>query len=311
MAIALFLLAVVLIVGGAELLMDGLLRAAARLRVAPFAVAVVISGLEVENLAAGIAANAQGLPGAAAGTFLGGTTFLALGVAGLGALIAPIPAQLPRPALALTAATPLPLLALSLDGELTRLDGVLLVLWSALALVLLVRVGRVLTTPEDAERERAAARGRRGRLLTLAPLAGGLALLTAGGEALAEGIRGVVERFDISPTLFGNTAVAAAVEGEEVARIAVPARRGRGDIALGNVVGSIVHFVTVNAGVIAIVSPLELDADSLHLHLPVGVGATAVLCAVLGLRHGLGRVEGAVLLALYALYIGVAVTVGI
>ena len=48
-----------------------------------------------ENLATGIAANAKGLPGAAAGTFLGGVTFLALGVAGLGALIAPIRVELP------------------------------------------------------------------------------------------------------------------------------------------------------------------------------------------------------------------------
>jgi len=208
--IGLLLVAVVLVVGGAELLVDGLLRAAARLRVAPFAVVVVISGLEVENLAAGIAANAKGLPGAAAGTFLGGTTFLALGVAGLGALIAPIRAELPRTTLALTAVAPLPLLALSLDSELSRLDGALLVLWSALVLVLLVRAGRVLATAEDAEREIAAARGRRGRLWTLAPLVGGLALLTAGGEALAEGIRRVVERFDISPTVLGNTVIAAA-----------------------------------------------------------------------------------------------------
>ena len=64
-AIALLVVAVVLIVGGAELRVDGLLRAAARLRLAPFAVVGVIAGLDVENLAAGIAANAKGLPGAA------------------------------------------------------------------------------------------------------------------------------------------------------------------------------------------------------------------------------------------------------
>lgn len=310
-AIALLLLAVVLIVGGAELLLDGLLRAAAWLRVAPFALVVLVSGLEVENLAAGIAANAKGLPGAAAGTFLGGTTFLALGVPGLGALIAPIRAELPRSALVLTAIAPLPLLALSLDGELSRLDGALLVLWSVLALAVLVRTGRSLITPEDAEREVAAARDRRGWLWTLAPLAGGLVLLAAGGEALGEGIRRVVERFGISQTLLGNTALAAAVEGEEVARIVVPARRGRGELALGSIVGSIVHFVALNAGIIAIVKPLALDSETLHLHLPVAVGATAVLCAVLGLRRQLGRVEGAFLLGLYALYLGAAVWVSL
>jgi cation:H+ antiporter len=279
--------------------------------VAPFAIVVVVSGLEVENIAAGIAANANGLPGAASGTFLGGTTFLALGVAGLGALIAPIVAVIPRSVLALTAAAPLPLLGLSVDGELTRVDGALLVAWFAVALAALVRAGRSVVTSEDAERELAAARERRDLLRTLAPLAGGLALLTAGGEALGEGLRRVVERFEISQTLLGNTAVAASVEGEEIARIAVPARRGRGDIAIGNLVGTIVHFVALNAGLIALVKPLELDADTLHLHLPVAVGATAALCVVLALRGGLGRPEGAVLLSLYAAYLGAVVLVGV
>lgn len=74
-----------------------------------------LSGFELENLAA---ANTKGLPVPAAGTFLGGTAFLALGVAGLAALIAPIRTGLPTPALAWTALSPLPLLGrLLLTGQ--------------------------------------------------------------------------------------------------------------------------------------------------------------------------------------------------
>jgi Ca2+/Na+ antiporter len=86
---------IVLVVLGAELFFDGVLAVAGRLGVSAFGLTAVISGFELENLAAGIAANARGLSGAAAGTFLGGTTFLALGVAGLAALVAPIRARLP------------------------------------------------------------------------------------------------------------------------------------------------------------------------------------------------------------------------
>lgn len=78
-----------LVVAGAELFFDSVLAPAQRLRVSPFVVTVVLSGFELENLAAGIAANLKDLPGAAPGTFLGGTTFLALGVAGVAGLIAP------------------------------------------------------------------------------------------------------------------------------------------------------------------------------------------------------------------------------
>src|ERR687891_316752 len=134
--VALLLLAagIALVVAGAEIFLDGLLASASRLGVSAFAITTVVSGFEVENLAAGIAANVAGLPGAAAGTFLGGTTFLALGVSGLAALISPIRARLPGKALAWTALGPLPLVALALDGTISRLDGALLVAWFAVAL---------------------------------------------------------------------------------------------------------------------------------------------------------------------------------
>src|SRR3981189_2430208 len=91
---------VVLVIWAADLLVDGLLRVGRALRLPPFVLTVVLSGFETENLVAGIAANAKGLPGAAAGTFLGGVTFLAFGVAGLGGGIAPMRVE-PPPRLAL------------------------------------------------------------------------------------------------------------------------------------------------------------------------------------------------------------------
>ena len=71
-----------LVVVGADAFFAGLLASASRLRVSAFVLAVVVSGFELENLAAGIAADLKGLPNVAAGTFLGGTTFLAVQVRG-------------------------------------------------------------------------------------------------------------------------------------------------------------------------------------------------------------------------------------
>jgi cation:H+ antiporter len=288
-----------LVIAGAEAFLDGLLASASRLGVSAFAITIAISGFELENLAAGIAANAKGLPGAAAGTFLGGTTFLALGVAGLAALIAPIRARLPAAALAWTSLAPLPVVALGLDGELSRPDGALLIVWFALALGGMIHAGRRLLEPEEPQRKRH----------PFAWLIGGLAVLTAGGEILAEGIRGIVDRLGVSQTLLGNTVIAASVEAEEVARVAAPSRRGRGDLALGNIIGTIVHFAAFNAGVIALIKPLELDAATRHLHLPTALVATLVLCTTLRLQGGLSRTAGAFFLTLYAAYIAAAITV--
>jgi cation:H+ antiporter len=299
-ALALLVGGVVLVVAGAELFFEGLLAAAARLGVSAFALTALVSGFELENIAAGIAANVKGLENAAAGTFLGGTTFLALGVAGLGALVTPLRAQLSRAVLAWTAAAPVPLLLLALDGEVSRLDGGLLLGWFVLAMAGLWRAGRgLLGVPVE-----------RKRFILLRVLFG-LALLTAAGEMLGEGLRRVVSRFGVSETLLGNTAIAASVEAEEVARVAVPARRGRGDIALGNIVGTIVHFVAFNAGVIALVHPLDLDSASRWLHLPVAVGSPVLLVCLLAWRGSLGRAAGALLLVVYVGYVIAAVIVAL
>jgi cation:H+ antiporter len=298
LGVLLLLAGLLIVVAGADVFLDGLLATARRYRVAPFAMAVVVSGFEVENIVAGIAANLQGLPGAAAGTVLGGITFLALGVSGFGALIAPIKAPLPGRALLWTAAAPLPLLILTPDGLLSRLDGALLIVWFLFAIMGLARSGTTIM-PDDGDE--ASLRRPAVRLLA------GIALLGVGGEMLGEGLRTTVSRLGISSTLLGNTAVAAAVEGEEIIRVAAPARRGRGDVALGNILGTIVHFAAFNAGVIALVKPLTLDTATLRLHLPVAVAATLLLCALIQWHGKLDRRAGMFLLIAYAAYVTTAI----
>src|SRR3954467_11922700 len=291
---------IVLVVAGAELFFDGVLALAGRLGVSAFVLTAVVSGFELENLAAGIAANARGLSGAAAGTFLGGTTFLALAVAGLAAVVAPIRARLPSAAPAWTGVSPLPLVAFAADGRISRVEGGALVVWFVVALAGLARAGRGFLAGEPTDHSRPWRRR-----------VAGLALLTVGGDLLGRGLRDTIARFDVSGTLLGNTVVAASVEAEEVARVVVPARRARGAVTLANVLGTIVHFVGLNAGVIALVKPLRLDADTLHLHLPVAGAAPAAVCALIATRGGLGRADGALLLAAYVAYLAAAVAVGI
>lgn len=299
-ALAALIAGVVLVVGAADMLVDGLLGVGRKLGVAPFVLTVALSGFETENLAAGIAANAKGLPGAAAGTFLGGVTFLAFGVAGLGGVIAPMRVELPGRFLAWTAAAPLPLLAFAVDGHLSRLEGGALVVWSVIALAGAARSGRALLAAGHADD---------GDRHPVAKLLAGLAVLTGGGVLLGEGLRDVVRHLGISQTLLGNTALAATVEAEELARVAVPARRGRPELALGNIAGTIIHFAAFNAGVIALVKPLALDHDTTRLYLPAAAASPAILAALLLARHRLGRIEGAGLVALYGAYLAVAIIV--
>jgi cation:H+ antiporter len=298
LGVLLLVVGLALVVAGAELFFDGLLATAASLAVSAFVLTVVLSGFELENLAAGIALNVEGLGNAAAGTFLGGTTFLALGASGLGATIAPIRASVPSAVLLWSAAAPLPLLGLGIDGELSRLDGAILLGWSVVALAGIAMAGRSQLVAEIPPRRR----------WSVARMVAGLAILSGAGVVLGDGLRRVVRSFGISQSLLGNTAVAAVVELEEVGRIAVPARYQRGELALGNVFGTIAHFAALNAGVIALARPIRLDSTTLHLHLPVAAGSVALLAALVALRRGVSRLEGLVLVALYVAYVASAIS---
>jgi Ca2+/Na+ antiporter len=122
----------------------------------------------------------KGLPGAAAGTFLEGVTFLALGVAGLGGVIAPMRVELPARFAIWTAFSPLPLLAFAIDGRISRLERGLLLGWFAVALVGLARSGRELVADEDDDDGHKSHPGVR--------LIVGLGVLTGGGWLLGDGL---------------------------------------------------------------------------------------------------------------------------
>src|SRR5215212_6654442 len=138
-SVALLTAGIALIILGAEAFFDGLKSAARRIGVSTFFLTLLISGLELENIAAGLAANFAGFPGAAAGTFLGGATFITLGVAGLGAILVPFRVSLPRPFLLTTAFAGAPLALLGADGALSRIDGGMLIATFCVAMFTLHR----------------------------------------------------------------------------------------------------------------------------------------------------------------------------
>jgi hypothetical protein len=111
----------------------------------------------------------------------------------------------------------------------------------------------------------------------------------------------VVRHLGVSQALVGNTVPVASVEADELARVAVPTRRGRPELALGNLSGTIIHFAVLNAGIIALVKPLSLVTR--RFYLPATAASVLILALVLSTPRTLGRVEGAALLALYVSFV--------
>jgi cation:H+ antiporter len=122
-------LATALLLGGAELFVEHVAAAAARLGLSVLAVAVLLAGAEPEELLTAVLASAADRPGLAAGDALGATTTALTAALGLAALARPLPVgrRVRRYGAGSALAGALAVLAL-LDGLVTRTEGLLLLL---------------------------------------------------------------------------------------------------------------------------------------------------------------------------------------
>jgi cation:H+ antiporter len=300
LALVLFGAGVAVVVWATERLLDGLVSLAAILRVAPFAVSAVLSGMEAENVAVGLAAGSRGAADVALGTVFGGGIFMMCVALGLGAMIVPLRVRLPRGVLVLLALSPV-LAGLPLVADPTpRWTGAVLLLLFAAVFAHVVQVSRRHSFMESGEVREA---GEKRRPLWLAALlaALGIGAVTAGGELVASGATRLIADVGLGAGLVGMVLTPAAIEAEEVIRQVVPARAGRHDVSAGNVVGTLLWFTLFNLGLIALATPVHVPRLARTLDLPFLVGSTWMAVALLA-RGRVGRGAGATLVGLAIAY---------
>lgn len=304
MSIGLVVAGLALVLFFAERLVKGSVGFARAFGVSAFLVSVIFLGFDPENLAVGAVGALEGADGIALGTILGSAMVavaLAFGVAGL---VAPMRfEQVPRRVLAVPVLGVLLLGGLALDGQVSRVDGAVLLLGYVAAvgyLVWLSRRGiRIEALGEVAEEMGGAEQ--MGRVRSTALLVVSLVMVLVGSELLVEGVVDLIARFGLSQTLIGMTVVALAVSVEELARTVPAAVAGRPDVSFGTVAGSVLAFFLFNTGVIALLSPLDVDTPTLQFYLPLAAG-TVVLVSALLLHARLSRWAGGLLVAVYVAF---------
>ncbi|QRV16386.1 sodium:calcium antiporter [Haloterrigena salifodinae] len=133
-----------------------------------------------------------------------------------------------------------------------------------------------------------------------------VAVLAIGGMTVGSGItvvsaEGIFVALGISGLAFGATVLSFIASIEELALTVEPVRQGRAHLAVGNVVGSTVFYVTANVGVIALLRPVDTTGAVLAVHWPFF--AAGLLVVAVMLAHGrVTRFGGGVLLLLYVGY---------
>lgn len=284
---------------GADRLVAGASALALRIGVSPLWVGltVVAFGTSAPELVVSSMAAVNGQGGIALGNVLGSNICNIGLILGLSALLRPMRVELAL----LRRDIPLLLLVSLVAGLVLsdlafgRLEGTLFLLALAIWLVLSGRASQ-----SDGE-----AHGPRPVAWWLAALwvAVGLGALVVGARVFVEGAVDLARGFGVSETVIGLTIVAVGTSMPELATSVVAAVKGHGDIAIGNVVGSNLFNLLGILGVSSLLAPMS-DPGLSRIDLLVMLGFAALLLPLSRTAATLSRREGAVLLALYAGYVG-------
>ena len=319
MTLLLFLSGLVLLVGGAEVLVRGASRLAVAVGISPLVVGltVVAYGTSAPELAVGIRsvlANPP-QPDLAVGNVVGSNISNVLLVLGISAVAAPlvVARQIVRYTVPLMIFVSLLVSIVGSNGVIGRLEGSLLFLaalgYSALEMMLsrrAVKRSAADTTSGIAASGKAkpASGGVWKSLLSLAMVLAGLLLLVQGAEWMVGSATLFARWFGVSELVIGLTVVAVGTSLPEIATSLIAVLRGQRDIAVGNVVGSNIFNVLLVLGLTAAVAPggLTVSASALRFDIPI-MTATALLCVpVFFTGYVISRWEGALLLGYYASY---------
>lgn len=125
------------------------------------------------------------------------------------------------------------------------------------------------------------------------------ALIIVGAMWLTDGSVAVASRFKVPEFIVGLTIVAIGTSMPELTVSFMSAIAGKGDMAIGNVVGSNTFNTLLILGVCALCSPLIFTKSNIRRDIPICIVATVALLVVTLINQDISRFEGVVLLAGY------------
>ncbi|MBW2712636.1 MAG: calcium/sodium antiporter [Deltaproteobacteria bacterium] len=129
-------------------------------------------------------------------------------------------------------------------------------------------------------------------------------MLVGGAHTLIDGAVSVAQVYEVSERVIGLTLLALGTSLPELASCLAAARKGEGDIVLGNLVGSNIFNVLAVLGTAAMIHPVEIPENAgVAVDLAVMIGTSVVLLGLIVRDFYLSRLEGGCLVAGYIYYI--------
>lgn len=296
-----------LILFGANWLVDGSSSIAKRFGISEFVIGLTIVGIgtSTPEMVVSFLSAFQGKADMAIGNIVGSNIFNTLMILGVTAMIAPltitksnlkkdIPLNIFVTVLLILLGMNFTIFGLGQD-QLSRIDGAILLAIFAWYLYTSFKSD---TADEDGEGIKEYKTG-----ISVLLIVAGLGALIAGGKLFVNSATELAKMFGVSDKFIAITVMAAGTSMPELATCAVAALKGRGQLALGNVLGSNISNILLILGGSALINPLSFGGMT---YVDLGVvlaGAIFILAsAYMFKKKQLDRFEGIILLLMEAGY---------
>lgn len=296
-----------LILLGANYLVEGSSSIARKFGISEFVIGLTIVGIgtSTPEMVVSFLSSFQGKADMAIGNIVGSNIFNTLMILGATALVAPlaitksnlkkdIPINIGVTALLIILGMNMTLFGFGKD-QLSRVDGIILLalfawyLWSSFK-------GDVADEEEEGAVDRST-------LVSIIMIIGGLAGLIIGGRLFVNSATELAKMFGVSDKFIAITVMAAGTSMPELATCIVAALKGRGQLALGNVLGSNISNILLILGGASLINPLSFAGMSVvDLGTVLAGSAFILLSAYLFKKNKLDRTEGIILLLGEAAY---------
>lgn len=305
-----------LILLGANWLTDGSAAIAKRFGISDLVVGltVVAFGTSAPELVISVMSALNGSAGLAIGNVVGSNIFNILVIIGITAMVKPIRVEksVMTNELPLTLLSSVVLLAMGnaviLNGTsesvLTRVDGILLLLFFAIFMRYTFAQAHALPEPEaDPAAQDVSQKPPMSTVTAIILVVAGLAGLVGGGNRFVAGASGIASGLGVSEAVIGLTIVAMGTSLPELAASIVAALKGKSDLAIGNVIGSCIFNAFFILGTAATISQLPFGTiGNVDLLTLCGASLLFLIFARVYRERTITRAEGALMTAGYVAY---------
>lgn len=313
MVYILFVVGFVLLIAGADFLVNGASSIAKRNRIPELVIGLTIVsfGTSMPELIVNLLASFDGSSEIAIGNVFGSNIANVLLILGVAALIKPLPIQ---KSIYFTE-IPISLVATFMVGflanaalfdpngglALSQLDGIILLFFFGLFMAYIYVISR---TKQEMGELTDSEIDVMPKMKSILYIIGGSVGLFLGGMWVVDGAIQIATDFGLSQTFIGLTVVAIGTSLPELVTSAVAAKKGQADMAVGNVIGSNIFNLLWILGLSASINPLPFDiVTNTDILMVIAASTLLIFAVIIGKKPRIDRWEGAVFVVVYISYI--------